>query len=160
MAFLLCGSSSRDVSNGQLKRWRTRTTCEFSSITTLQLKDHMMRTHTGEKPFKCNQCNYACAQSGDLQKHMRTHSGEKPFQCNQCSKAFTQKRNLAKHLKIHNREMSNKCDQCDYASSQADLLTEHSKTHTEGKSNEENQDEFSSIIQSWTNALETHMMKI
>ena len=64
-------------------------------------------------------------------------------------------------MKIHNRESSNKCDQCDYASSQADLLTEHSKTHTEGKSNEENQEyEFSSIIQSWTNALETHMMKM
>ena len=117
---------------------------------------NVMENHTGEKPFKCNQCNYACTHSSDLHRHMRTHSGE-----NRCSKAYKHKIDLTKHLKIHNRERSNKCGQCDYVSSQADLLIEHSKTHTERKSNEENQEyEFSSIIQSWTNALETHMMKM
>ena len=60
-----------------------------------------MRMHTREKPFKCNQCNYACTTSGDLQRHMRTHSGERPFKCNHCSKAYTQKQNLVKHVKVH-----------------------------------------------------------
>ena len=31
--------------------------CEFSSITMDQVKAHMMRNHTGGKPYKCNQCS-------------------------------------------------------------------------------------------------------
>ena len=27
------------------------------------------RTHTGEKPYKCNECDFACAISGNLAKH-------------------------------------------------------------------------------------------
>ena len=77
------------------------TMCEFSSITTGDLKVHMMRKHTGEKPFKCNQCNFTCASSGNLQRHMRTHTGEKPFRCNKCSKAYKEKRNLTKYFRIH-----------------------------------------------------------
>ena len=55
----------------------------------------------GEKPNKCNQCNYTSASSGNLQTHMTTHTGGKLFKCNQCSKAYTQKHNLSKHIKIH-----------------------------------------------------------
>ena len=75
--------------------------CDYSSIKTGNLKDHMMRNHTGEKPFKCNQCNYTCTSSWELQTHMKTHTGEKPFNCNQCSKAYSVKSRLTKHLKIH-----------------------------------------------------------
>ena len=60
-----------------------------------------MTKHTREKPFKCNQCNYAGTNSGNLQRHMRTHSGERPFKCNQCSKAYKDKRDFTKHCKGH-----------------------------------------------------------
>lgn len=33
------------------------------------------RSHTGEKPYRCAICAYACAQSSKLTRHMKTHGG-------------------------------------------------------------------------------------
>jgi hypothetical protein len=36
-----------------------------------------MRTRTGEKPFSCNVCDYACTTAGSLRGHIRIpHWGE------------------------------------------------------------------------------------
>ena len=36
---------------------------------------------------KCNQCDYASSQAGNLRIHLKTHSGEKSNICNQCDYA-------------------------------------------------------------------------
>ena len=35
---------------------------------------------------------------GALTIHKRTHNGDKPFKCNQCDKAFSESSNLSKHV--------------------------------------------------------------
>jgi len=38
-----------------------------------------MRTHTGVKPFRCDECEYASAMKSALTRHMRTHTGANHF---------------------------------------------------------------------------------
>lgn len=62
------------------------------------------RTHTGEKPYKCQYCDRAYAQSNDLTKHLRTHLGEKVYICNKCPEAFKYHAELKKHQLQHYHE--------------------------------------------------------
>lgn len=56
------------------------------------------KNHTVEKPYKCNQCPQAFAQSNDLKAHIRRHTGER-FRCDICSAAFLQRYGLNAHLR-------------------------------------------------------------
>ena len=59
------------------------------------------RSHTGEKPYRCSMCNYACAQSSKLTRHMKTHGrmGKDVFQCRFCGMPFSVASTLEKHMR-------------------------------------------------------------
>ena len=51
-----------------------------------------IKTHKGEKPFKCNFCTNAFSQKNGLSSHFKTHTGENPFKCNCFTNAFPEKK--------------------------------------------------------------------
>ena len=107
-----------------------------------------LKTHSGEKSNKCNECNYASSQAGDLRKHLEKHSGEKSNKCNECKLALYWASNLGTHLKTNIREKFRRSlgsskksvrkrpqnfdtlQDHHFASSQAGHLRTHLKTHS------------------------------
>ena len=59
------------------------------------------RTQLNSHSYKCNQCDYAAVQAGNLKRHLKSHSGEKSYNCNQCDYSSVQACHLRRHLKTH-----------------------------------------------------------
>ena len=93
-------------------------------------KEQHVEAHTDGKPYSrvCGYCGELYTSKCMFENHQRTHTGEKPFKCDICPKAFVSKSLLRKHNKCHDKK--NACSYCDNRFSTKSALMNHERTHT------------------------------
>lgn len=92
-----------------------------------------VRTHTNEKPHKCDKCEKSFSRAENLKIHSRSHSGEKPYICPVpgCNKAYSNSSDRFKHTRTHQVEKPYKCKipGCPKRYTDPSSLRKHVKTY-------------------------------
>ena len=75
---------------------RSDQTCPMSFNNLQKLKLHS-RTHTGDKPYKCEVCEKKFNDKSNSYSHKVTHTGEKRFSCSHCDIKFSHNNSKSRH---------------------------------------------------------------
>ncbi|KAL1402465.1 hypothetical protein pipiens_019743 [Culex pipiens pipiens] len=113
------------------------------------LKMHVKRVHEGYRPHECSLCGLKFSLICLLKRHMYTHTGEKPFKCQLCPQAYAQTNDLVKHVaRVHGLDKPYQCDRCDEGFRLLTELRQHYRVHvqsTEGGAEQMDEVRFTSV---------------
>eukprot|EP00092_Neocalanus_flemingeri_P021813 GFUD01023662.1.p1 GENE.GFUD01023662.1~~GFUD01023662.1.p1 ORF type:complete len:448 (-),score=72.60 GFUD01023662.1:29-1372(-) len=109
--------------------------CDKTFTRPSRLETHLL-SHTGERPFKCDQCDKDFTRNAHLKRHtMLNHHGIKQTSpsnliCDQCDSRFANQYSLKKHVKRFHKVKQYPCDVCGKSFHKHHLLKSHSIEHT------------------------------
>ncbi|CAH2302473.1 zinc finger 335 [Pelobates cultripes] len=117
-----------------------------SRFLTLEDFTFHVSSHDGNDPqtYRCLQCSYQCRRWSSLKEHMFNHKGNKPHKCEHCDYTSVYKKDVIRHAEIHKREQKKKtempvkessypCPVCNRVYNMQKRLTQHLKTHSAEK---------------------------
>ena len=110
--------------------------CEFSTIYSGNLKQHVNNVHLGIKEFKCKLCKYETAYVSNLRNHVKSmHKGRKMVKKAPQKPHQNVKGNIFNIKQETNAQdtdfnlMKLACDQCDYVAHSKEKIREHRNRH-------------------------------
>jgi len=115
---------THDASGHEIHRCRL---CARIFTVMAAFRSHVLTAHCRPKN-QCVVCGKHFSRSWLLKGHMRTHTGERPYRCPHvgCDRAFADKSNLRSHLMIHNNNGKHYvCSRCNRAFAQKRYLHKH-----------------------------------
>lgn len=129
-------SHSENVPDLVQTKGRKQATCPVDgcgkTYTTLHHLRVHMRSHSGERPYKCSHCEQRFASLYSHKVHQRKHTGETPYVCSYCSKGFRASSDLTRHSRIHTGDRPFRCgfEGCPKTFTTAHIKQLHMRTHT------------------------------
>lgn len=104
---------------------KIRSACPICRKTPLNFQNHM-KSHSDDKPYKCNVCDAAFKLKKNQQIHLRTHTGEQPYGCITCGKSFRSLDARNKHnMRTHTKQLPHPCGKCEKSFMSPSELQQH-----------------------------------